>query len=54
MLVVFSLVNLSLLQVKRKYPKPEGLIIFPPIVPLLGFLVSAGFVMLEIMDLIGV
>jgi basic amino acid/polyamine antiporter, APA family len=54
MLVVFSLVNLSLLQVKRKHPKPEGLIVFPPIIPLLGFLVSAGFVMLELMDLIGV
>jgi amino acid transporter len=54
MLAVFSLVNLSLLQVKRKHPKPEGLIVFPLIIPLLGFLVSAGFVMLEIAGLIGV
>jgi amino acid transporter len=54
MLVVFSLVNLSLLKVKRKHPKPEGLIVFPLIIPLLGFLVSAGFVVLEIVDLIGV
>ena len=54
MLVVFSLVNLSLLKVKRKHPKPEGLIVFPLIIPLLGFVVSAGFVVLEIVDLIGV
>jgi amino acid transporter len=54
MLVVFSLVNLSLLQVKRKHPKPEGLIVFPLVIPLLGFLVSAGFVVLQITALIGV
>jgi len=52
MLIVFALVNLSLLQVKRKQPKPEGLIIFPLYVPLLGFLVSAGFVVLELLSLI--
>ncbi len=54
MLVVFSLVNLSLLHVKRKHPEAEGLIVFPVIIPLLGFLASAGFVVLEIMDLVGV
>jgi amino acid transporter len=54
MLVVFSLVNLSLLQVKRKHPETDGLIVFPMIIPLLGFLVSAGFVVLEIANLIGV
>ena len=54
MLVVFSLVNLALLHVKRKHPEPEGLIVFPLIIPLMGFLVSAGFVVLEIVDLIGV
>jgi amino acid transporter len=52
MLVVFSLVNLSLLQVKRKHPETEGLIVFPMMIPLLGFLVSAGFVLLEITGLI--
>ena len=50
-LVVFSLVNLSLLHVKRKHPKPEGLIVIPAIVPLLGFVVSAGFVVSRIINL---
>ena len=54
MLVVFSLVNLALLHVKRKHPKPDGLIVFPLIIPLLGFVVSAGFVVLEVSGLIGV
>jgi len=54
MLVVFSLVNLSLIHVKRKHPKPEGLIVIPLIIPLLGFLVSAAFVALELMSLISV
>ena len=52
MLVVFSLVNLSLLLVKRKHPETDGLIVFPMFIPLLGFLVSAGFVVLEITGLI--
>lgn len=52
MLIVFALVNLSLLQVKRKQPKPEGLIIFPMYVPLLGFLISTGFVVSELLSLI--
>ena len=52
MLIVFSLVNLSLLKVKRKNPKPGGLIVFPLIIPLLGFVVSAGFVVSELMGLI--
>jgi len=47
MLTVFSLVNLSLLSVKRKYPEPEGLIVFPFVVPLLGFVVSSAFVVME-------
>jgi len=51
MLAVFSLVNLSLLYVKRKDPRPEGLIVFPPIIPLLGFVVSAAFIALEIISL---
>jgi amino acid transporter len=50
-LIVFSLVNLSLLRVKRKDPKPDGLIVFPVIVPALGFLVSISFVVAELISL---
>lgn len=51
-LIVFSLANAALLLVKRKQPKPEGLIVFPVIVPLLGFVVSAGFVVARIVSLV--
>jgi len=51
MLVVFSLVNLALLHIKRKYPRPEGLIVFPVLIPLLGFVVSAAFIALELISL---
>ncbi len=53
MLIVFALVNLSLVRVKRRDPEPEGLIVFPAIVPMLGFIVSAGFVLSELVALFG-
>ena len=52
MLTVFALVNLSLLHVKRKNPDPQGLIVFPWIVPLLGFGVSAAFIVSEFVSLV--
>lgn len=53
-LIVFSLVNLSLLRIKRNDPAPEGLIVFPVIIPALGFLVSASFVIAELSRLSGI
>jgi len=54
MLLVFSLVNLALLHIKRKHPRPEGLIVFPVLIPLLGFVVSAGFIVLELISLFSI
>lgn len=51
MLTVFALVNLSLLYVKRRHPDPQGMIVFPWIVPLLGFVVSAAFIVSEFISL---
>ena len=48
MLVVFALVNVSLIRVKRHDPNPQDMIVFPVWVPYLGFIVSAGFVLLEL------
>lgn len=53
MLIVFALVNLALVRVKRVDPRPEGLIVFPVTVPVLGFVVSTGFVVSELIRLIG-
>ena len=54
MLIVFALVNAALLRVKRKDPRPEGLIVFPVIVPLLGLIVSAAFVISELVSFAGI
>jgi amino acid transporter len=49
-LMVFSLVNLSLLLIKlRKEEAPSGALCLPAVVPLAGFIVSAGFVLWEIL-----
>lgn len=48
-LTVFSLVNLSLLLVKRRDPHPSGVRIYPAWVPVAGFVASAGFLLQEIL-----
>ncbi|PCH83307.1 MAG: amino acid permease, partial [Piscirickettsiaceae bacterium] len=50
-LVVFSLVNLSLLRIKRQTPVSPDSISFPIWVPALGFLVCSGFVLAELLAL---
>lgn len=46
-LVVFSLVNLALIFIKRRDPAPAGIRTVPSLVPLAGFLASAAFLILE-------
>jgi amino acid transporter len=43
MLVSFSLVNLSLVRMKRRGPPPEGIWRVPAPVPMVGFVVSVAF-----------
>ena len=47
-LTVFSLVNLSLWRVKRREPRPAGIIVFPSWLPLAGFLCSVSFVVFQL------
>lgn len=49
MLIVFSIVNLALWRIKHKNPVPEGVMIFPFWVPILGFLVSFSFVLVKLL-----
>lgn len=48
MLMVFSVVNLALWRIKHNEPPVEGCINFPIWLPLLAFVVSTAFVILEI------
>ncbi len=52
-LVIFSLVNLALLRIKRRDPAPDGIPIMPKWIPVAGFVVSFGFLIGEIRHLIG-
>ena len=44
MLIIFSMVNLSLIRVKITQQKPEGATLFPFWVPVAGFIMSVCFV----------
>lgn len=49
-LIVFALVNLALVLVKRRVPKPAGVRIFPLWVPAAGFLTCTGFVLFQLVE----
>lgn len=52
-LVVFALINLSLVRIKRKHPRPQGIRIYPAWIPLAGFLSATGFVLFQLYQLAG-
>jgi amino acid transporter len=47
-LIVFSLVNLSLLRIKRRHPHPPGVRTFPAWVPALGILTSISLLLFQL------
>jgi len=49
-LIVFALINLSLVRIKRRDPRPAGLWIYPLWVPVAGFLFSGGFLLLQLVQ----
>ncbi|MFQ5955204.1 MAG: APC family permease [Kiloniellales bacterium] len=51
-LTVFALVNLSLLRIKRRDPRPAGVAVFPSWLPAGGFIASTAFVVLEFIRLL--
>jgi amino acid transporter len=46
-LLVFSLVNLSLLRIKRRNPRPEGILVLPAWIPAGGVLASLGLLLFQ-------
>jgi amino acid transporter len=53
LLVVFTLVNISLLMIKlRKVPAPEGCPNYPLMLPLIGTLACAGFVIINLISML--
>jgi len=51
-LVVFALINLALLRIKRRAPHPPGIRTCPAWLPWAGFLGTTGFVLYQLLDLL--
>jgi amino acid transporter len=51
-LTIFALVNLALWRIKRRDPRPLGIFTVPGWVPVVGFFVSAGFLVAALLNLV--
>lgn len=49
-LTVFALVNLSLIKIKMRQPKSEGVRVYPMWVPVMGFITTVAFLLIEILS----
>lgn len=52
-MVVFALINLSLVRIKRRDPRPAGIRVYPAWIPLAGFLTATAFVLFQAYQLTG-
>jgi len=52
MLTIFSLINLALVRIKKRSPSTKGSICFPIWLPLSGFIVSLGFLIFTVINLV--
>ncbi len=53
-LTIFAAINLALLAVKRRDPRPEGVTVYPAILPVCGFLASLGIILFEVFRIAGI
>lgn len=51
-LIVFALINLSLLKIKQRIPAPEGVRVYSHWLPRLGFITTAAFMATELVSLL--
>ena len=49
-LIVYSMVNLSLVRIKRRNPDPEGVKVYPLAIPVTGFILCTGMIILKAID----
>ncbi|HEX6981614.1 MAG TPA: hypothetical protein VF181_02530, partial [Balneolaceae bacterium] len=48
LIFVFIICNLSLVMIKKRNPDPKGVKTYPMAVPVLGFLLSLGILVMEV------
>ena len=51
-LIVFALINLSLIRIKRREPRPSGITVYPLWIPLVGLIACSGLVVLQIAQML--
>lgn len=51
-MTVFALINLSLVRIKRRQPRPAGIRVYPVWIPVAGFLTATGFVVFQLYQLL--
>ena len=49
-LLVFVLVNLALIKIKRRIPRPEGVRVYSPWLPIAGFVTALTFLLIELLS----
>ena len=49
-LIVFTIVNVSLIRIKLKDPRPQNSFVVPLIVPIMGTLLNIAFLMVEFLS----
>ena len=49
-LMVFALVNLALIKIKRRDPEPEGASVFSVWLPVAGFVTTVSFFLIEVVS----
>jgi amino acid transporter len=52
-LVVFALINLALVRIKRREPRPNGIKVYPVWIPVAGFVSTTAFVLFQLYQLTG-
>ena len=47
-LIIFSLINLSLVIIKRRGPHPDQAVTYPIVIPIIGFILCSSFIILRV------
>jgi amino acid transporter len=50
--IIFTLMNLSLIKIKREVPNPEGVLVYPIWIPMVGVIVNVSLLIIQLFSII--
>lgn len=50
--IIFTLMNLSLIKIKREVPNPEGVLVYPIWIPIVGVIVNVSLLIIQLFSII--